>query len=185
MPTENCTIDKLSRMPIMDPQGEAMSTEPEAPGGRLSVERFIHAPREKVFEAWTNAKSVSQWMRAKGVTSVDAELDPQVGGKLRLLTRGDEGDTEYTGEFRLLEPPSKLVFTWTSRDTDARPTVVTVELSEDEMEPGCAVNLTQSGFVSPEAVRKNGAAWDAMLDKLALLEKTKRRRRKKKSRTSR
>ena len=162
-----------------------MSTEPDTPGGRLSVERFIHASREKVFEAWTNAKSVSQWMRPKGVTSVDAELDPCVGGKLRLRTRGDEGDTEYTGEFRTLEPPSKLVFTWTSRDTDARPTVVTVELSEDEMEPGCAVNLTQAGFISPEAVHKNGAAWDAMLDKLALLEKTKRKRRKKTARSSR
>jgi len=161
-----------------------MSTEPETPGGRLSVERFIHASREKVFEAWTNAKSVSQWMRPKGVTSVDAELDPRVGGKLRLRTRGDEGDTEYTGEFRTLESPSKLVFTWTSRDTDARPTVVTVELSEDEMEPGCAVNLTQAGFISPEAVHKNGAAWDAMLDKLALLEKTKRKRRKKTARSS-
>ena len=161
-----------------------MSTEPELPGGRLSVERFIHASREKVFEAWTNAKSVSLWMRPRGVTAASAELEPHVGGKLRLLTRGDEGDTEYTGEFRVIEPPSKLVFTWMSRDTDARPTVVTVEFSEDEMEPGCAVSVTHAGFVSPEAVRKNGANWDAMLDKLALLEKTKRKRRKKMARAT-
>lgn len=160
-----------------------MSAEPEVPGGRLSVERFIHAPREKVFEAWTNAKSISQWMRPRGVTSVDAEIEPQVGGKLRLLTKGSEGDSEYTGEFRVVEPPSKLVFTWMSRDTDARPTMVTVEFSEDEMEPGCQMNLTHSGFVTPEAVRANGAAWDAMLDKLALLEKTKRKRRRKMARS--
>ncbi len=162
-----------------------MSTEPALPSGRLSIERFIHTSREKVFEAWTNAKSISQWMRAKGVTAVNAELDPRVGGKLRLLTKGDEGDTEYTGEFRVLEPPSKLAFTSTSRDTDARPTLVTVELSEDELEAGCQVTLTHSGFVSPEAVRKNGVAWDAVLDKLALLERTKRKRRRKMSKASR
>src|ERR1700734_2881392 len=114
-----------------------MATEPEQPSGKLSLDRMIHTSREKVFEAWTNAKSVSQWMRPKGVTAVDAEMDARVGGKLRILTRGAEGDCEITGEYRVIEPASKLAFTWTSRDTDLKPTLVTVELNEDELEPGC------------------------------------------------
>jgi uncharacterized protein YndB with AHSA1/START domain len=162
-----------------------MATEPEVPTGKLFVERLVHTSREKVFEAWTNAKSVSQWMRPKGVTAVDAELDTRAGGKWRILTKGGEGDCEITGEYRVIEPPSKLAFTWISRDTDLRSTLVTVELNEDEMEPGCHLALTHAGFVSSEAVHKHGADWAIMLDKLALFEKTKRKRRRKIARASR
>jgi uncharacterized protein YndB with AHSA1/START domain len=161
-----------------------MATEPDTPTGKLFVERFIHTSREKVFEAWTNAKSVSQWMRPRGVTEVDAELDARVGGKLRILTKGGDGDCEITGEYRVIEPASKLAFTWTSRDTDLEPTLVTVELTEDELEPGCQLSLTHAGFATPHAVHKHGVAWEAMLDKLALFEKTKRKRRRKMARVS-
>jgi uncharacterized protein YndB with AHSA1/START domain len=116
---------------------------------------------------------------------VDAELDACAGGKLRILAKGAEGDCEITGEYRVIEPPSKLAFTWSSRDTDLQPTVVTVELNEDEMEPGCHLTLAHAGFTSPEAVHKHGAAWSVMLDKLALFEKTKRKRRRKMARVSR
>jgi uncharacterized protein YndB with AHSA1/START domain len=162
-----------------------MATEPERPSGKLFLDRMIHTSREKVFEAWTNAKSVSQWMRPKGVTAVDVELDVRVGGKLRILTRGVDGDCEITGEYRVIEPASKLAFTWTSRDTDLEPTLVTVELNEDELEPGCQLTLTHEGFASPEAVHKHGAAWSVMLDKLAVFEKTKRKRRRKMARATR
>ena len=162
-----------------------MASEPEIPTGKLFVERLIHTSREKVFEAWTNAKSISQWMRPKGVTAVDAEIDARAGGELRMLTRGAEGDCEITGEYRVIEPPGKLAFTWSSRNTDLRPTLVTVELNEDEMEPGCHLTLTHAGFTSPEAVHSHGAAWSVMLDNLALFEKTKRKRRRKMARVSR
>jgi len=162
-----------------------MATEQEMPTGKLFVERLVHTSREKVFEAWTNAKSASQWMRPKGVTAVDAELDVRAGGKLRMLTKGAEGDCEITGEYRVIEPPSKLAFTWISKDTDLQPTLVTVELNEDEMEPGCHLTLTHAGFTTPEAVRKHGDGWAVMLEKLALFEKTKRKRRRKMARVSR
>jgi uncharacterized protein YndB with AHSA1/START domain len=164
---------------------KSMATEPEVPTGKLFVERLIHTSREKVFEAWTNAKSASQWMRPKGVTAVEAELDARAGGKWRILTKGAEGNCEITGEYRVIEPLCKLAFTWMSRDTDLLPTLVTVELNEDEMEPGCHLALTHAGFTSPEAVHKHCADWAIMLDKLALFEKTKRKRRRKMARVSR
>ena len=162
-----------------------MATESTAPTGRLFVETTIQASREKVFEAWTNPKSLAVWMRPKGVTAVDAELDVRVGGTLRVVTKGDEGNCEYTGEYRVIEPPSKLVFTWTSKDTDRQPTTITVDLAEDELEPGCQLAVAHSGFVSPAAMQRYGAGWTVMLEKLAVLEKTKRKRRRKMARVSR
>jgi uncharacterized protein YndB with AHSA1/START domain len=32
----------------------------------LKISRIIHAPRQEVFEAWTTAESVKQWMCPEG-----------------------------------------------------------------------------------------------------------------------
>jgi uncharacterized protein YndB with AHSA1/START domain len=162
-----------------------MSTESTTPTGRLFVEMAIPASREKVFEAWTNPKDISIWMRPKGITAAEAELDVRVGGKLRVVTKGAAGASEYTGEYRVIEPPSKLAFTWTSKDTDRQPTLITIELKEDELEPGCQLTLAHAGFTSPAAMQRYGEGWTLMLEKLGVLEKTKRKRRRKMAKGSR
>ncbi|MFL5692267.1 MAG: SRPBCC domain-containing protein, partial [Ktedonobacteraceae bacterium] len=34
----------------------------------LKISRIIHAPRQEVFEAWTTAESVKQWMCPEGAS---------------------------------------------------------------------------------------------------------------------
>jgi uncharacterized protein YndB with AHSA1/START domain len=41
-----------------------------------------------------------------------------------------EQDYEHRGEYLAIEPPSLLSFTWISKATDLRPTVVTIEFLE-------------------------------------------------------
>ena len=44
--------------------------------------------------------------------------------------RPDGGDSEHRGEYLAIEPPSLLSFTWISKATDHKPTVVTIEFHE-------------------------------------------------------
>jgi hypothetical protein len=44
--------------------------------------------------------------------------------------RTDGGDYEHRGEYLAIEPPSLLSFTWISKATDHKPTVVTIEFHE-------------------------------------------------------
>src|SRR6516225_10106680 len=105
-----------------------MTDQSDPAAHRLVVRRLIRATCEEVFAAWSDAESVSQWMCPGNVKSAVAQLDVRVGGKFRILMRDGEREFDHTGEYKVVEPPSKLVFTWQSKGTDDEITLVTVDL---------------------------------------------------------
>jgi len=98
----------------------------------LVVRRRIAVPRERVFEAWLDSESLAHWMRPGNFTHATVTVDPRVGGGFRIVMEGrtDGGDYEHRGEYLAIEPPSLLSFTWISKATDYKPTVVTIEFHE-------------------------------------------------------
>ena len=71
---------------------------------------------------------MAQWMTPVGSTS--AEVDLRVGGRFRLLMADEHLSIEHTGEYRVIEPPHLLIYTWRSEFTGMRDTLVTVRLTE-------------------------------------------------------
>jgi uncharacterized protein YndB with AHSA1/START domain len=94
----------------------------------LVVRRLLPAPREQVFAAWLDPESLAQWMCPGDVASARVEIDPRVGGKLRIVMMRGEKGVEHWGEYLVIEPPARLSFSWISNYTDLIPTIVTVEL---------------------------------------------------------
>jgi uncharacterized protein YndB with AHSA1/START domain len=81
----------------------------------LEVRRVFAAPREKVFAAWTRADALKLWWGvAAGYTVPLAEVDCRVGGcyRLGMLPPNSEQMIILVGEYRVIQPPEKLVFTW-------------------------------------------------------------------------
>jgi uncharacterized protein YndB with AHSA1/START domain len=76
------------------------------------ITRLIKAPREVVFEAWTEPEQLAQWWGPHGFTTPVCEVDVRPGGKYRIVMKGPEG-VEYPlkGVYREVVEPSKLVFT--------------------------------------------------------------------------
>src|ERR1700730_1430991 len=131
----------------------------------LVVRRLIPATCEEVFAAWIDPASVAEWMCPGNVRSATAELDVRVGGKLHIVMKGDGEEYDHTGEYCVVQPPAKLVFTWISKGTDLQPTLVTVELME--LGQWCELVLTHEKFVKPEAVQKHKGGWTSIVEKLA------------------
>jgi len=97
----------------------------------LVVRRQMALPRERVFAAWLDAESLAHWMRPGNLTHATVTVDPRVGGGFRIVMGGrPEGDVEHRGEYLAIEPPSLLSFTWISKNTGHKPTVVTIEFHE-------------------------------------------------------
>jgi len=73
--------------------------------------REFDAPRERVFQAWTNPKPLAQWWGPKGFTNPVCEWDVRPGGKIYDIMRAPDG-TDYPmgGEFREIVAPERLVF---------------------------------------------------------------------------
>lgn len=137
----------------------------------LVIRRMLAATRERVFAAWIDPDSMREWMCPGHTQSTEARLDPRVGGSFRIVMKGKDQDHEHTGEYLVVDPPSKLVFTWISKGTDNQPTRVTVELLDRGKQ--CELVLTHERFPTPEKVEDHKRGWGEIADLLAkYLERT-------------
>ena len=77
----------------------------------IVITRVFDAPRELVFEAWTNPAHLPRWFGPSGFTVTTEELDVRVGGRWRFMFEGPDG-TRYDNRMVFLEitPPERLVF---------------------------------------------------------------------------
>jgi len=131
---------------------------------RLVLERILPAPPADVFRAWTDPESLRVFMCPGTVTSALVEADPKVGGRFRIVMRDLEGDRDHTGEYRVVDPPHRLVFTWHSPVTGPGGSLVTVELSPHV--DGTRLVLTHEQLPSDDLVRRHRGGWTTILEKL-------------------
>lgn len=78
----------------------------------LVLTRIINAPREKVFQAWTDPELLKQWFAPKPWTTPVAQLDVRPGGASLIVMRGPDGN-EFPNRGIYLEviKNERLVFT--------------------------------------------------------------------------
>jgi uncharacterized protein YndB with AHSA1/START domain len=95
--------------------------------------RTFDAPRELVWEMWTNPKHPPQWMTGpEGWSLPVCEIDLRVGGKWHFVWRkGDGEQMEMHGTYREITPPDRLINTenWGG---DYAETLVTMTLTEQD-----------------------------------------------------
>src|SRR6478735_9102291 len=75
----------------------------------IVMSRVIDAPRDLVFEAWSDPKHLPQWFGPKGFKLETFEIDVRVGGVWRFNMIGPDG-TVYPNRmrFRRIERPSLM-----------------------------------------------------------------------------
>jgi uncharacterized protein YndB with AHSA1/START domain len=77
----------------------------------ILITRVFDAPRELVWEAWTDPKQVVQWWGPTGFTTTIHEMDVRPGGVWRHTMRGPDGK-EYPNHSVFLEvvKPERIVY---------------------------------------------------------------------------
>ena len=107
-----------------------------APERTIVVTRVFDAPRDLVFNAWTDPEQIAQWFPPKDFTASACELDPRPGGVFRVVMKGPEGEPfnggEFPGEgvFTEVVPNERLAFTFAGEGDNPPPILMTV-LFED------------------------------------------------------
>jgi uncharacterized protein YndB with AHSA1/START domain len=135
----------------------------------IRIERTIQAPRPVVFDAWLSAEVLRRWWPAGSDWETPvAEVEPRVGGRLRLVMRSPEGE-EFggSGEYVEIKAPERLVFRW-SWDGHAGHEghqLVEVEL-KDRGDGTTDLVLTNTGLADAEAKRSHREGWQASFDNL-------------------
>lgn len=75
------------------------------------ISRVVDAPREKVWQAWTEPARLKQWWGPRGFTVHTCKVDLRPGGTFLYGMKGPDGG-EVWGKFvyREIKAPEKLVF---------------------------------------------------------------------------
>jgi uncharacterized protein YndB with AHSA1/START domain len=132
---------------------------------KLVIRKLIPAACEEVFAAWSDPESMRHWMCPGDTKTAEVQIDFRVGGAFRILMKGESQDYDHTGEYQVIDPPSKLSFTWISKNTDLKTTLVTVELHEHE--GGTELVLTHERFPSADLLPRHAGGWGRIADLLA------------------
>jgi uncharacterized protein YndB with AHSA1/START domain len=145
-------------------------TAAKQPAPTVVVRRVIPFPRERVFDAWLDPEKLARFMHPSGTWHATVETDPRVGGRFRIVMFHSAGASQgvvHTGEYLLIDRPSRLSFSWISVNTDNRATTVVIEFLD---RPGGTEVILTHTQLPPKQVEGHRKGWSDILAGLATIE---------------
>lgn len=133
--------------------------------GGLRVTRRISAPRQQVFDAWTDPEVLKRWWKGSPEFETPlAETEPRPGGAYRLQMKTPEGEIHSVhGEYTEVRPPERLAFTWAWEGVPGVSQVV-VDFLEDG--DGTEVVIVHTDLGDPASREQHEQGWNAVLASL-------------------
>jgi uncharacterized protein YndB with AHSA1/START domain len=133
------------------------------------IERTFAAAPGEVFDAWTSPDVLERWWGRPNWFSSSFDVDLRVGGSYSLRMLDEDGKPHaVSGEYREIERPRRLVYTWCWEVGGPDPghvSLVTVEFHADGART--AVVLEHSGLPSEASRSGHGDGWSGALENLA------------------
>lgn len=141
-----------------------------APG--VEVQRFLGAPPERVFAAFADPGLVARWLRpSPDIALTVLAFDFRQGGGYRFAYDVPDGQRMIVGgTYRVIERPSRLVFSWVIDPPDVHAGIdseVTVTLATRGS--GTALTIRHARFDRPDADQRHEQGWRGALDLLEVL----------------
>jgi uncharacterized protein YndB with AHSA1/START domain len=129
----------------------------------IRLTRLFDAPRELVFEAMSKPEHVRQWWGrlGEGYSVPVCEIDLRPGGKWRFVNRHPKGEAAFHGEYRVIEPPGRIVFTEIFEQFPDTVSVVTAELSDENGKTRLTVTIRYPSMQVRDMVMASGMALGA------------------------
>lgn len=146
----------------------------------VHIERTFDAPIDLVWAMWTEAEHYANWYGPMGAKIPKAEMDVTVGGRrhiaMAMETPNGPMEMYFIGEYREIEPKTRLVYTEAMGDADGN--AMTAEMmgmpEGTPMETTIVVELEDLGGTTKMVMTHQGVpadspggqGWNMAIDKL-------------------
>jgi uncharacterized protein YndB with AHSA1/START domain len=146
----------------------------------VTLERVLDAPIDLVWQMWTDPEHFAAWYGPTGASVPVIETNLTVGGTrhfcIEMQTPDGQSRMWFVGEYRVIDPPTRLVYTESMSDPDGNRvspetmgmpdghpevTEVTVELTDADGRTRMVMTHAGIPADSPGAM-----GWNMALDKL-------------------
>lgn len=110
----------------------------------IVVSRFVAAPRDLVWRAFTGPEGIVQWWGPHGFTTTTHEWDFRVGGVWRFTMHGPDGvDWPNWIRYAVIQPPARIEYEHGGADPGQREfvNVITLDETSEGDESGTRVTL--------------------------------------------
>lgn len=134
----------------------------------LEMTRYIRAPREKVFDAFTDEVALAAWHCPRGLHVGEVATDVRVGGRYRVTMVTKDGTVHgSSGIYQAIERPSFLAYTWAwdgEGDIASRTTLIEVTLTEKD--GGTQLHMRHTGFPDAAVRDDHNQGWTSVFNRL-------------------
>lgn len=145
----------------------------DAPDNReATATRVFDAPRELVWEAMTRPEHLKQWYGPRSTTLVACEIDLRPGGTFRFVMRVPDGtEFAFSGTYREVVPPARIVNTWGWEGMPGHEAVETATFEEEGGRTTVRLSIVFPSVEDYSGWAGSGAfgGWAESLDRLAEL----------------
>lgn len=125
-------LDEVLKKYVENKEGDDIfSLEPV--GKEIIIKEVFNAPRERIFNAFLDAKLIPEWWGPRGYTTSVDKLEAKPGGAWRFVQCGPDGvEYAFHGEFREIEKPDCLVYTFEYESMPGHETIDSISIEEKE-----------------------------------------------------
>ena len=153
-------MEPASQQPQQDPAAQQQQAQ-------INITRFYPAAPERVWRAWTDPQTLSQWFGpVRGQPSVTAaEIDLREGGQYRIAFNSPDGESHgVSGVYQQVLPHQRLVFTWAFRSTPERVSRISITLKA--VAGGTELQFVHDRFFNTQARDNHAHGWPMCFDSL-------------------
>jgi len=142
-------------------------------GEEVTITRVFDAPRELVYDVWTDEKHIASWFGPRSFTNPVVEMDVRPGGRMVIHMQGPDGSVfPSIGTFTDITPPERLAFTSAAYAGVGGPFLLkdhtTITFTEREGKTVLTLHavVTRSTPEAADALAGMEAGWSESFDKL-------------------
>jgi uncharacterized protein YndB with AHSA1/START domain len=127
---------------------------------RLNLSATLEAEPRIVFRACTEPDELAKWWGPAGFTSPSVDLDVRPGGRYRIAMQPPDGELFHlSGEFREVDPPARLSYTFVWEEPNPEDQLTIVTLSFRDLDGSTELTLDQGPFATEERRALHEAGW--------------------------
>ena len=123
----------------------------------LEIKKKFSVSAELIYDAWLDPNAIKEFMRPADVITIPSpEVESKVGGRFTFNMHAGENVLPHKGEYKILDRPKKIQFTWNSMNTNNEDSLVTITINPID-DNSCELTLVHEQLPNEESRNNHDA----------------------------